>query len=154
MSSFHFLLTKDIAGWTRARFTTSQFKGWGKKLLFFHNNEAFSAHVHRSVNEWFSCANNIGHNVSFLEKKKEYIFVNNFNSYFRSEEFTYLGLKLEAFLCLRITQQSSTKYTYDTPTSEWLYYYMIKLYRFRLFLVNFYIFTHEHNVINMVDIIP
>lgn len=82
MSSFHFLQTKDITGWTRARFTTSQFKGWGKKLLLFHNNEAFSAHMHWPVNEWFSCANNIGHNVSFLEKKNEYIFVNNFNSYF------------------------------------------------------------------------
>lgn len=70
MCSFHFLQTKDITGWTRARFTTSQFKGWCKKLLLFHNNEAFSAHVHRLVNEWFSCANNIGHNVSFLEKKK------------------------------------------------------------------------------------
>lgn len=83
MCSFHFLQTKDITGWTRARFTTSQCKGWCKKLLLFHNNEAFSAHVHRLVNEWFSCANNIGHNVSFLEKKNnEYIFVNNFNSYF------------------------------------------------------------------------
>lgn len=74
MSSFHFLLTKDITGWTRARFTTSQFKGWGKKLLLFHNNEAFSAHVHRPVNEWFSCVNNSGHNVSFLEKKS-YIYI-------------------------------------------------------------------------------
>nr|XP_022320715.1 uncharacterized protein LOC111122961 isoform X1 [Crassostrea virginica] len=36
----------------------------------------------------------------------------------RSEEFTYLGLNLEAFLCLRMTEQSSNKYTYDTPTTQ------------------------------------
>ncbi|XP_034301771.2 uncharacterized protein [Magallana gigas] len=40
------------------------------------------------------------------------------NYVLRSEEFTYLGLNLEAFLCLRMTQQSSTKFTYDTPTNQ------------------------------------
>ncbi|XP_062597059.1 uncharacterized protein LOC134258512 [Saccostrea cucullata] len=42
------------------------------------------------------------------------------NTYYvlRSEEFSYLGLKLEAFLCFQFTEQASSKFTYYLPTTE------------------------------------